>query len=162
MHRPEELVLIIALASIMGGVVVIWMAIQSRRQFREMEHRERLAMIERGVMPSPESDPLAFERAINAQTPPPSMSTAGSRSRSAGIIMIGMGVGFAFLMTFAAGEPEVGFGIGGAFAILGCTFFVNALFSSNRQRYMPPTYTPPYNTPYPPPRPPVRSDQPPQ
>ncbi len=144
----------------MGGVAVIWMAMQSRRQFREMEHRERLAMIERGLTPAPETDPLAFEQAINAQSGP-SMSAAGSRSRSAGVILVGLGVGFAFLMAFAANEPEVGFGIGGAFAILGGAFFVNAMLASNRQRYMPPPYTPPYNSPYQRPRPTIRSDQPP-
>ena len=34
-----------------------------------MEHRERLAMIERGLMPSPESDPGGFETAAGF-TPP--------------------------------------------------------------------------------------------
>ena len=157
--RSEELVLIIALASIMGGVIVIWMAMQSRRQFREMEHRERLAMIERGVMPAPESDPIAFERALNAQGA--SMTSAApSRSRSVGVILVGMGIGLAFLISLAGGEPEIGIGIGGAFAILGCSFFINAMLASGRRSYVPP-YTPPYNSPYHPPRPTMRSDQPP-
>jgi hypothetical protein len=159
--RSEELVLIIGLASIMGGVAVIWMAMQSRRQFREMEHRERLAMIERGVVPAPESDPVAFERAIGLQSGAAMMSTAGSRSRSVGVILVGMGIGLAFLIALAAGEPETGIGIGGAFAILGCAFFVNSMLSSGRRGYVPPSYTPPYNSPYHPPRPPIRSDQPP-
>jgi hypothetical protein len=154
--RSEELVLIIGLASIMGGVVVIWMAMQSRRQFREMEHRERLAMIERGVVPSPESDPSAFERAINFQSSAPT-SSSGARARSAGIILMGMGFGIAFLIAFAGREPEVGIGVGGAFVILGCAFFVNAMLASSRHHYVPPPYIPPYA----PPRPPTRPDHPP-
>ena len=50
----------------MAGVAVIWMAMQSRRQIREMEHRERLAMIERGLVPAPEVDPGAFDRRFGA------------------------------------------------------------------------------------------------
>ena len=29
-----------------------------------MEHRERLAMIQRGLVPAPETDPLGFESAV--------------------------------------------------------------------------------------------------
>ena len=47
---------------IVAGLTVIGMGMQSRRQIREMEHRERLAMIERGMMPSPENEPGRLRR----------------------------------------------------------------------------------------------------
>jgi hypothetical protein len=137
--RSEE-ILVVVMGSfvIMAGVIVIWLAMQSRRHFREMEHRERLAMIERGLVPSPESNPQAFERAISMTRR--DESQASSRARSAGVMMIALGFGFMFLLSFTAGEPGVGIGIGGAFAILGVAFFVNSLLS----RSATPT------TPYPP------------
>ncbi len=44
-------VVIVSALVFLSGLAVIWMAMQSRRQIREMEHRERLAMIERGLVP---------------------------------------------------------------------------------------------------------------
>jgi uncharacterized protein YjeT (DUF2065 family) len=150
--REEELVLILGLASMIAGVVIIVMAMRNRRMFREMEHRERLAMIEHGVMPAPERDPMAFERAIAARYET-SVPDAPSRARTAGIMMIALGVGFFFLVSFTAREPGVGIGVGGAFAILGAGFFLSSLLSSGRG-YVPPPYIPP-------PRAPMRNDQPP-
>jgi Domain of unknown function (DUF6249) len=140
-------IVVVAMGSlvIMAGVVIIWLAMVSRRHFREMEHRERLAMIERGLVPSPESDPQAFERAISMTRRDESQSS--SRARSAGVMMIALGFGFMFLLSFTAGEPGVGIGIGGAFAILGVAFFVNAMLSSKSTGYTPPSYTPPAYTP---------------
>jgi hypothetical protein len=104
------------------------MAIVSRRRIREMEHRERLAMIERGLAPSPEADPAGFERrtgiARAAQSP------HAARNRSAGVILIGFGLALAVLIAFAAGQPGVGLGIGGAFALLGAAFVVNGVLMS--------------------------------
>jgi len=149
--RTEEIVLLIGMAFIIGGFSLVWMAMQSRRHFREMEHRERLAMIEHGLMPSPERDPAAFERAIVHRTGV--LTDRPSRARTAGVMMIALGIAFAFLMGFATREPAIGIGLGGAFAILGAGFFVMASLSSDRHGYVPPTYVSP--------RAPIRSDQPP-
>ena len=45
------LVVLVLCLLIIAAVVVVGMGIQSRRQIRETEHRERLAMIERGLPP---------------------------------------------------------------------------------------------------------------
>ena len=66
MDSEETIVVLISTMGIMAGVAVIWMAMQSRRQIREMEHRERLAMIEKGIVPAPEVDPGAFDRRFGA------------------------------------------------------------------------------------------------
>ena len=58
----EEAVVLGMTVLILAGVAVLWMAMSNRRRFREMEHRERLAMIDRGLIPPPEVDPDGFER----------------------------------------------------------------------------------------------------
>lgn len=111
---------------ILAGVAVLWMAMVSRRKVRELEHRERLAMIERGILPPPETDPGTFER--GAGLTQESHSTA--RMRTAGVLFIAFGLGLMVLIAFAAGEPNVGVGIGGAFAILGIGFVANAMLTA--------------------------------
>jgi Domain of unknown function (DUF6249) len=133
--RTEETIVVMAMFGMIAGVGIIWMAMQNRRHLRELEHRERLAMIERGLMPSPETDPIAFERAIMLARSPESRGT--SRMRSAGVMMIALGIGFMFLLTFTAGEPGVGIGVGGAFAILGVAFFINSSLMSRSNSYAP-------------------------
>jgi hypothetical protein len=138
--RTEEVIVFMAIIGMLAGVGIIWMAMQNRRHLRELEHRERLAMIERGLMPSPETDPVAFERAIMlARSPEPRGTT---RMRSAGVMMIALGIGFMFLLSFTAGEPGVGIGVGGAFAILGAAFFINSSLISRSNPYPPMTHRP--------------------
>jgi hypothetical protein len=133
----EELIVVtLSALGIMAGVLVIWMAMQSRRQIREMEHRERLAMIEKGIVPAPEVDPGAFDRRFGAT--PMTQSPGAVRSRSGGVLMIALGLAFMFMLTFAAGAPGAGIGIGGAFALVGAGFFVNSLLMSRPDPYRPP------------------------
>ena len=136
MHE-EEVVLTIFAMMIFAGIAVLWMAMQSRRRFREMEHRERLAMIERGLLPSPESDPLAFEQSL-AGSRTVATSPISGRMRSAGVILIGFGLALTVLITFAAETPRVAFGVGGAFVMIGLAFFVNAsLVAQEALSYLP-------------------------
>lgn len=95
-----------------------------RAKMLEMEHRERLAMIEKGLMPSPERDPRQFYDTFHTRQ----QATLGSRrAMSAGIVVIGFGLGLALLIGFAGGDGDVAVGIGGAIAVLGAAFVVNAL-----------------------------------
>jgi uncharacterized protein DUF6249 len=121
----EVLVIMMSSLGILAGVAVIWMAMQSRRQIREMEHRERLAMIERGLVPSPEVDPGAFERKFGAVRV--LRSPGAVRARSSGVVMITLGLAFMSILSFTAGEPGVGIGIGGAFVLVGAGFLLNAV-----------------------------------
>jgi hypothetical protein len=125
--HPEESILLGITILILAGVAVLWMAMVNRRRIREMEHRERLAMIDRGLVPPPEVDPLRFEQysgLTRAESP------AAVRARSAGVILMGFGLAMVLLLAFAADSPEVGIGIGGAFALLGAAFFINAALLS--------------------------------
>lgn len=125
--REELIVVFISALGILSGVAVIWMAMRSRRQIREMEHKERLAMIERGLVPPPEVDPVAFERRFGGAR---AASPAIDRARSGGVILIALGLAITFMLSFAAGAPGVGVGIGGAFALVGAGFFVNSILMS--------------------------------
>jgi len=113
---------------IVAGAVLMITAMIGRRKVREMEHRERLAMIERGLMPSPESDPGGFETA--ARLAPPDREP-GDRYRTAGVLMIGLGLGLMFLIGFS-GNASVGFGIGGAWAVVGAASLLNYFLIARR------------------------------
>jgi len=151
-EAEEVIVVIMGSLGILAGVAVFWMAMQSRRQIREMEHRERLAMIERGLLPAPELDPAGFERKLTGLRP--AVTPGGLRARTSGVIMISLGLAFMFLLSFAAGAPGVGVGIGGAFALVGAGFFVNSLLIGRSDTYHPPavhhTETRRYGSPEPP------------
>jgi Domain of unknown function (DUF6249) len=127
--REEEVILVIFAMMIFAGIAVLWMAMQSRRRFREMEHRERLAMIERGLVPSPESDPLAFERSLPSSR---TGSPVSARLRSAGVILIGFGLALTALIWVAAEAPRIALGIGGAFAMIGLAFIANAMLTAQQ------------------------------
>jgi len=65
-----------------------------------------------------------------------------ARSRSAGIVFMGMGAALMFLIGFAGGEPGAAIGVGGAIIIVGVAFLVNGLMSggqevANFERYAP-------------------------
>ena len=131
--RAEEAILLGMTILILAGVSVLWMAMLNRRRIREMEHRERLAMIDRGLVPPPEVDPAGFEQ----HSGPRMESASAVRSRSAGVMMMGLGLGMMVLLTFAAESPEVGVGVGGGFALLGAAFFVNAALLGKPSSYQP-------------------------
>jgi hypothetical protein len=144
--EEQEVVLIILTMMIFGGLGILWMAMTNRRAVREMEHRERLALIQRGLVPAPESDPLAFETQFA-----PASAAKPERWRAAGVVIIGFGLALMMLLTFTTREPELGIGIGGAFVVLGATFVVNASLRRADRGYY---YPPPQNGQYRPPRPP--------
>jgi hypothetical protein len=128
----EEAVVLTSITIVVfASLGVLWMAMANRRAVREMEHRERLAMIQRGLLPAPESDPLGFEEAVEA------FSGAGLKSerwRTAGTLTIGLGIALMILLTFSAGEFSVGFGVGGAFATLGAAILFNGMQLGRSQR----------------------------
>ena len=129
MSEEEVLVTVISVI-VFASLGVLWMAMTSRRAVREMEHRERLAMIQRGLVPAPESDPLGFEAAV---APFQSDDLRGERWRTAGTLTIGLGLSLAVLLTFTAGESGIGFGVGGAFVVLGSAILLNG-FQLGRHR----------------------------
>jgi hypothetical protein len=91
---------------------------KQRTKVLEMAHRERLARIERGlpIGPEPDLDPAPARTRV----------ARSSRLLTAGIAVVGFGLGLGVLLGFTAGETEIAFGLGGAVAIVGATFIFAA------------------------------------
>jgi hypothetical protein len=102
---------------IAGGVFVIVNALKYRAKILEMAHRERLAMIERGLKPTGPLLDLSSARPARARS---------SRMMSGGIVIVGFGLALATVISFTSRELGLGVGIGGAVAILGAAFIVTA------------------------------------
>jgi len=116
----------------LAGVALMMTAMNNRRKIRELEHRERLAMIERGVSPAPETNPAAFEAAVGFPVRSKEDTQRTQRYRTAGVMLIGFGFGLIFVIGAAAGAPEVGWGIGGAWISLGAASLLNYWLMSRR------------------------------
>ena len=135
---------LIPIAGIVGGISLAIYKTAAMARVRELEVRERIAMIEKGLIPSPESNPRGFEQAMSAMArgadrdwyDDPQFRSfilhrqyrRAERQRGAGVTLMGIGFGLMLMLAFAAGEPERGLGIGGFMVLLGFAFFVNSLF----------------------------------
>jgi len=133
-------IFVIPVVSILGAFTYAIVTSLARAHLRELEIRERIAMIEKGLVPSPEADPPGFERAmarydrINGAMRSRGWtgSTAGGRHRRAGITLMGIGFGLMVLIGFAGGAPEAAVGVGGFLVIIGIAFFVNSIFEARQ------------------------------
>ena len=128
---------LIPISAIIGGIVYAITKEQGAARLRELEVRERIAMIEKGFIPPPESNPRGFEQAMEAidQNAVSAEHPAGARYRrgperfrSAGITLIAVGLGLMLMLGVAAEAPEIGVGVGGFVAMLGLAFLINGMF----------------------------------
>jgi hypothetical protein len=122
------LVLVVFPALVLGGLVLVGLMVRGRQRLRELAVQERIALIEKGLVPSPEVDPARFESFVGQRRPTNKMA---ARFRSAGILIMGLGVALAFLIGFAAGNPGIGVGVGGGLAILGMAAFINGALAGD-------------------------------
>ena len=133
------------MATVASGVFIIVRGLKHREQSLEMAHRERMAMIDKGLVPSPEWNP-----AHAAWSGPPSPFIAGRpdlghasassvRSTTLGIVVVAIGLGFMTLIGIAADAPGVAIGIGGAIAIVGLAFIA---IGQMKRHASPPTQVP--------------------
>jgi hypothetical protein len=134
--------ILIPIVAIVGGLGVAAINAISRGRVRELEIRERIAMIERGMVPPPETDPNGFERRMHA-VDRIQHRHVGPRFRAGGIMVMSVGFGL-MAMLWSLGAEREGIGIGGFLVILGFGLLVNSLFSSARPPALPP---PPSNGP---------------
>jgi hypothetical protein len=112
---------------VLGAMILIGLMLRGRQRLRELAIRERIALIEKGLVPSPEVDPARFEALVGLRRP---VNSKASRYRSAGVIVMGLGAALTFLLAFAAGIFEVAIGIGGGLFILGLAAFINGTLVS--------------------------------
>lgn len=120
--QPEELFAMVFIIGMFAGVFVIFLAMRQRAELLQMQHRERMAMIERGQIPLADS-----AHAYGASRRAGTTTTQTARSLSLGIIVVGFGVALMTIVSIAGGSPEAGIGVGGSVAILGAAFIVRSL-----------------------------------
>ena len=110
---------------LVAGAAITVMALRGRQRLQELAVQERIAMIEKGLVPSPESNPAGFESAM-ARRP---ISARALRYRSAGLVLTGMGLALMVLLVFVMPQAVrgVAVGVGGAMTVLGLTILGNGL-----------------------------------
>ena len=143
--QGEELFATVFVLGMFAGVFIVYMGLRQRSQQIEMQHRERMAMIERGQIPL--SEPTHGRAA--AERHPVYHDVPSTRAMSVGIIVVGLGIALMTIISIAGESPEVGVGVGGAIAVLGAAFIVRSLLvrpdtPSPRQEYR--AATPPLPT----------------
>lgn len=118
-------------AGMFAGVLVIFLALKQRSESLERQHRERMALIERGHIP-----PAA-----------PVRRGAPATAMSLGIIIVGIGLALMTLIGIASGAPDVGIGVGGAIVIVGGAFIVRSLVVRPPETPTPPAASRPTDAP---------------
>ena len=116
----EELFAMVFIFGMFAGVFIIFLGLRQRSLQLEMQHRERMAMIERGQIPLTDVDTAMHVRRVSVSGP-------ASRSLSFGIVIVGLGLAMMTIIGIAGESPESGIGIGGAIAILGGAFIVRSI-----------------------------------
>jgi Domain of unknown function (DUF6249) len=127
--------ILIPLVAIVGAFVTAIVKALARSRVRELEIRERIAMIERGLVPSPESDPRKFDEfmsRLDARTLTADDRHSPGRYRRAALILIGIGVGLMLLI--GVERPREGLGVGGFIACLGVAFFLASYLDGSSRR----------------------------
>lgn len=118
----QGLIVFMFVIILVGGFVLAITSFIFRQRLRELAIKERIAMVEKGLVPSPELDPARFETLVGMRRP---ANSRAERYRSAGVIIMGLGVAMVVLLAFAAGATKVAFGVGGALTVLGLAAFIN-------------------------------------
>jgi hypothetical protein len=127
---------LIPIIAIVGSFTYVIVLTLSRARVRELEVRERIAMIERGLVPPPEVDPRGFDHAMDRYDRYRYRSPG--RHRRAGVTLMGVGFGLMVLIGVAGENMSSGIGVGGFLVIIGLAFFINSLFERQIESYPPP------------------------
>src|SRR3979409_1290065 len=128
----------VGLGGVHGWAVIAVFSTWSNTRVRELEIRERIAMIEKGLVPPPEVDPAGFDRAMHRHERP-GFGGPGPALRRAGIMILSIGFGLMFLIAVAGGSVRAGIGVGGFLVMIGLAFLVNSLFEPHgRNTSVPP------------------------
>jgi len=118
----------IPIVAILAWAAITIFSMYQRSRRREMGHRERLAMIERGLVPPPESDPEKFERAMGWHSE--GFDGSGRGSRRAGLILIAVGIGTGLLIALAGDEIGAAIGVGSILGLIGIALLISAAWDS--------------------------------
>jgi uncharacterized membrane protein YphA (DoxX/SURF4 family) len=141
----DFMIFVVVITAVVGFWVFLIAAAMSRARVRELQVRERIAMIEKGLAPAPEVDPQGFQRATAVLDH--RKRRRPQRHRSAGVTLVSVGLGLMLMIGFAAEEPQKAVGIGGFVVMLGMAFIVNGMFDQRQLEVEDPMLTPPGNQP---------------
>jgi uncharacterized protein DUF6249 len=123
---------LIPITAIIGTFIYIIIKTLAKARVRELEIRERIAMIERGLVPPPEVDPRGFDRAMNRVERLREYRGRGAgRHRRAGVTLMGVGFGLMVLIAFTSNETSVAIGVGGFLVVMGIAFFINSMMEAS-------------------------------
>lgn len=123
MNAQELILVLLPLAIIAAGTVVMVAGLRHRAHALELLHQERMAMIERGLVPA-EPAPGADEFGPGGR-----VAAVRGRSFSLGIVTVGLGLALMVLIGVAGESPATAIGVGGAIAIVGASFIVRAVLT---------------------------------
>ena len=117
---------ILIMIIVISAVALIAIVLRGRQRLRELAIRERIAMIERGLVPAPEVDPDRFDRGLLlAYAIQRASNPKSTRYRTMGVMLMGLGAAMFMLLAFAAGIPDVAIGVAGGIFVLGIAAYAN-------------------------------------
>jgi hypothetical protein len=116
--------------SVIGGFAIAFYAIWMKSKAREMRHRERMAMIEKGLVPPQPAEPFAVGD-----------SKPGKARRDSGIMMVCIGIALMMFFGLSSGNWRSVW-IGGFVLMFGVASLLSALLDERDRRKMQST-TPP-------------------
>jgi hypothetical protein len=135
MNAQEVSIVLTPLAIVIAGTVVMVAGLRHRARTLELLHRERMAMIERGLVPAePAPGAAEFDRGAR-------LAGVRSRSFSLGVVTVGLGLALMVLIGVAGEAPAAAIGVGGAIAIVGASFIVRALLAHGTTRSIPDSHS---------------------
>lgn len=123
---------IIPVVAIIAWAAIVMYRMHVAGRMREQAHRERLAMIEKGLVPPAEGDSKHLDAMMDWHPSTVLGSSQAAHSRRTGITLIGIGVGLS-LMLYVLGTGRVS-GAGVLLVALGIAFLVNAIFETRSER----------------------------
>ncbi len=127
---------LVPLLAIGGWVAMVLYRMHLTGRAREQMHRERLAMIEKGIAPTPEADPRQFERMMDWH---PSRSWGFDRSRHnrrTGILLVFVGAALGAAGYLSGGRSS--FSVMALLVVLGLGFLVLSMTDTGSPRNDPP------------------------
>ena len=117
----------IPIVAIIAWAAIVLFSMYQRSKRREMTHRERLAMIERGLVPPPETDPAGFERVMALDRDYSERRGSGVRG---GLILIAVGIGVGMIIALSSGEFGIGVGVGSLLVLIGVALLLSSAWES--------------------------------
>jgi hypothetical protein len=116
----DVVIALIPLAAVVGVFIMIAVGTAYQSRVREMEIKERIALIEKGIVPPPELERPASRLRVRRHR-------AAQQFITIGVTVIGIGIAVGMIVAVAGQQARVGYGVGGAIVVFGLALVVNGL-----------------------------------